>query len=106
MPSEQEVFVSATAATDISIVIDVLERVDGKIEDEEEEEEEEVQPNPSLRRSDDYLEDLEACRIHFEDIIDGREGSVGELFHVGSLQGAETKYGSVIFAPLTITLNI
>lgn len=56
MPSTQEVFVSSSDATDISIVIDVLQRV--------------------------ALADIDACQEHFEDVIDQREGSLGKVFQI------------------------
>ncbi|KAF8423787.1 hypothetical protein EV426DRAFT_711014 [Tirmania nivea] len=56
VPSTQEVFVSSPDATDISIVIDILQRV----------------PPP----------DIDACKVHFEDVIDQREGSFGKLFQI------------------------
>ncbi|KAF8436438.1 hypothetical protein BGX38DRAFT_1214361 [Terfezia claveryi] len=56
VPSTQEVFVSSSDATDISIVIDILQHVP--------------------------LPDIDACKEHFEDVIDGREGSLGKLFQI------------------------
>lgn len=108
MPSEQEVFVSATPATDISILIDILERVDPETEVQAEAGGEGrvdgggATADTGLRSNNPQLQDLEACKIHFEDIIDGREGSIGRLFHIGHLKGVETKLGSAALARLQL----
>lgn len=56
VPSNQEVFISSSDATDISIIIDILQHVP--------------------------LPDIDACKEHFEDVIGGQERSLGKIFQI------------------------
>ena len=103
VPSSQEVFVSSSDNSDISIVVDILQRVDAGTT--------ESSSDPSIISPDSFSppqisptagpedrkvhEDLLACKIHFEDVVDSREGSVGRLFTVQTLDVAAvgTKLG-------------
>ncbi|KAF8458274.1 hypothetical protein BDZ91DRAFT_743385 [Kalaharituber pfeilii] len=78
VPSSQEVFVSSASTSDLSIIIDILQYV------------EPANPPPSSTQIDI---DMAACKIHFEDIIDGREGTLGYLFSVEPLPGRAEKMG-------------
>jgi len=67
VPDSQEVFVPNSGDTNISIVIDILQRLD--------------------------LPDVDACQVHFDDVIDGRD-ALGRLFQVEGPIREFTHFGS------------
>jgi len=94
VPSEQEVFVSKV--TDISIVVDILERVEPETETDTQVETEAGRSLSGLYEIN-LIRDLAACRIHFDDVVDQRQDSYGKVFSIEAITGqASTKLSPTV----------